>query len=106
MLTRLEKEQAGIYSLLSQGRYGGFENNTFTIAMSRENEMYASLLADERRADVIATILSQEMGHPVQFIAGNPLQRPIKTPQNEQEDSHLQALSQAFGRDKIRVQRE
>ena len=108
MLSRLAKDiqNGGIYSLLIQGRYGGFENDTFSISMSQENEMYANLLAEESRSSVIAGILTEEMGYPVQFSAGIPRAKPTAKNQSDVEEEHVRILSQAFGREKIRVRRD
>jgi hypothetical protein len=105
MLKRLEKEEAGLYAMVNQGKYGGFQEQTFFLTMDTRDSIYASLLNDEERSGIIARLLSDLMGQQVFFKAGeNPgIADQTHTSQTEE---HLAALARVFGRDKIVLKKE
>ena len=101
-LERLGREEAGIFSLLQRGRYGGYQDGVFTLALPPEESIFADMLNEESRSRVISQLLQQEMGIPVSFRATRQ-----ESPQEEDQEAlaqeNLQLLSRVFGRDKIIV---
>lgn len=105
MLKRLAQENEGIYAMLHRGKYGGFLQDVFTLVLDREDDILAFLLNEESRSGPINRILTEEMGRPVRFSAGEP--RPqVAQARHEEQDAHLEALAQVFGRDKINLKRD
>ena len=106
MLKRLSKENQGLYAMVYRGKYGGFMDDVFTLKLEKEDDIFSSLLNDEQRSAPINRILSEEMGRPVRFVAGEPRPVVAQQPQHIEQDEHLEALSKVFGRDKIVVKKD
>ncbi|MGI6725212.1 MAG: DNA polymerase III subunit gamma/tau [Christensenellales bacterium] len=105
MLKCLEKEHAGLYAMVNQGKYGGFQEQTFFLMMGAGDSIYVSLLNAEERSGIIARLLSDQMGQQVFFKAGkNP--GITDDPYASQTEEHLTALAKVFGRDKIVLKKE
>jgi len=100
LLRRLQKENAGLFAMVSRGKYGGYENSAFTLLMDEEDLIFASLLNEDSRASVVTGILSQEMGTAVRFAARG---RQIEAADTlaRQTEENIEALAREFGRDKI-----
>ncbi len=105
MLRKVSAQNPSLYSLLHRGRYGGYENGTFRLALPPEDDIYAALLADPERSGVIRSLLSEEMGQPVNFVAGEP-PAPRRAAQAAAPDENAEALIKEFGRDKIIIRKE
>jgi len=101
-LERLGREEAGIFSLLQRGRYGGYQDGVFTLALPPEESIFADMLNEESRSRVISQLLQQEMGIPVSFRAARQ-ERAQEEDQEALAQENLQLLSRVFGRDKIIV---
>ena len=104
MLKRLARENEGLYAMLHRGKYGGFLEDVFTLKLGKEDDILASLLSEESRSSQISSILSEEMGRPVRFLAGEPRPQVVLL-QEEKPDEQLEALARVFGRDKINLKR-
>ena len=105
MLKRLARENEGLYAMLHRGKYGGFLNDVFTLLLDKEDDILSSLLNEDSRSGPINRILTEEMGKPVRFSAGEP--RPqVAHARSEAQDEQLEALAQMFGRDKINLKRD
>jgi len=100
LLKRLQTGNAGLHAMMSRGKYGGYESGTFTLLLEQEDLIFASLLNEETRADEVTAILTEELGAPARFVAkGRETASAAALADRTQE--HIQALSQAFGRDNI-----
>jgi len=106
MLKRLSKENEGLYAMVYRGKYGGFLHDVFTLKLEKEDDILSTLLNDEQRSAPICRILSEEMGRPVRFVAGEPRPVVAQQPQHIEQDENLEALSKVFGRDKIVVKKD
>lgn len=106
MLKRLSKENEGLYAMVYRGKYGGFLDDVFTLKLEKEDDILSTLLNDEQRSAPICRILSEEMGKPVRFVAGEPRPVVAQQPQHIEQDENLEALSKVFGRDKIVVKKD
>ncbi len=106
MLKRLSKENEGLYAMVYRGKYGGFLDDVFTLKLEKEDDILSTLLNDEQRSAPICRILSEEMGRPVRFVAGEPRPVVAQQPQHIEQDENLEALSKVFGRDKIVVKKD
>ncbi|MDD4080418.1 MAG: DNA polymerase III subunit gamma/tau [Eubacteriales bacterium] len=102
MLERLGRENPGLFSLMHRGRYGGFQEDLFSLILPPEEDILTNMLNEDSRAQVISQLLSEEMGIPVSFRAA----RQANTQDLDQEAlarENLKLLSKVFGRDKIIV---
>lgn len=103
MLERLGRENPGLFSLMQRGRYGGFQEDTFSLILPPEEDIFTDMLNEDSRAQAINQLLEEEMGMPVSFRAV----RQTSTPDIDQESlaqENLEILSRVFGRDRIIVQ--
>ncbi len=105
MLKKLSGINPGLFAMLHRGKYGGFSDNVFLLALSGEDEILSHLLNQDERASLISRLLSEEMGKSVSFSAGDP-QKALRNRNEPIEDENITALADAFGRDKIIVKRD
>ena len=103
MLRRLGQEQPGIFSLVHCGRYGGYENSTFTLLLPAEDSILADMLNEPGRSGQICQILRDEMGAPASFRAVRQENEQEAVNQAELARENIELLSQVFGREKIIV---
>ena len=102
ILQRLAKDNPGLFSLVHRGRYGGYQDQTFSLLLPQSESIFTDMLNEESRAQAICTLLQEAMGHPVKFQAARqPDDQAIN--QEDLARENLEILSQVFGRDKIIV---
>ncbi|MGI6695850.1 MAG: DNA polymerase III subunit gamma/tau [Christensenellales bacterium] len=102
MLKRLAKEQPGIFSLVHRGRYGGYQEQTFSLLLPQSESIFTDILNEESRSQMISALLQEIMGQPVKFLAVRQPDEPSVS-QEDLAKENLEILSQVFGRDKIIV---
>ncbi|MGI6688444.1 MAG: DNA polymerase III subunit gamma/tau [Christensenellales bacterium] len=102
MLKRLAKEQPGIFSLVHRGRYGGYQEQTFSLLLPQSESIFTDMLNEESRSQMISALLQEIMGQPVKFLAVRQPDEPSVS-QEDLAKENLEILSQVFGRDKIIV---
>ena len=102
MLKRLGQEQPGLFSLVHRGKYGGYENQTFTLLLPPEESIFTDMLNEESRSQVIGAMLKDIMGKEAHFRAAR-MQDTSAISQEALAKENLEMLSLVFGRDKIIV---
>ena len=102
MLKRLAKEQPGVFSLVHRGRYGGYQEQTFSLLLPQSESIFTDMLNEESRSQMICALLQEIMGQPVKFLAVRQPDEPSVS-QEDLAKENLEILSQVFGRDKIIV---
>ena len=105
MLARLQKVNPGLHAMVHRGKYGGYQNGTFTLALEGEDEILSVLLSQDERAGQISSLLSEEMGTPAAFSTGGPPTGQAPSQGDPFQDKNLEALAKVFGRDKIVVKK-
>jgi hypothetical protein len=106
MLKRASRELPSVYSMMSEGKFGGFRDGSFYLSFPADKQFLVGfVMADDRRKQ-IESILSLEYGQPVRFEAIQAVdpQREIDQKQKAQQDIEL--LAQVFGRQNLSVKNE
>ncbi|MHC1785949.1 MAG: DNA polymerase III subunit gamma/tau [Christensenellales bacterium] len=103
MLKRAARELPSVYSMMSEGKYGGFRDDCFLLNYPEDKQFLSGfLMADDRRQRIEA-LLSQESGRPVRFQAAAFGDRQQEVDQKQKARQDIQQLSEVFGRQNITV---
>ncbi len=100
LLKRLQKEHPSLAANVNLGKYGGYENQVFTLLLGGNDKFWIDALNKEDRSAPIVAILSEEMGQKVRFEAKNKDGQAQKSHQDEVNEQ-VDELARVFGRDKI-----
>ncbi len=103
MLERAKKELPNIYSMMSEGKFGGSKDGLYQLRFPPDKQFYIGfLMADARRAQ-IEDILTKEGGQPARFEAVGENTAPAQEDARRLAEQDIQALSAVFGRQNIIV---
>ena len=102
-LERAGKAIPNIYSIIREGKFGGYKDGCYRLSFSSDKQFYITFLMDEGRRKLIEDILS-DVGHaPARFEAIKE-QDPVKEQDlKEKALQDIRALSEVFGRQNIIV---
>ncbi len=106
MLKRASRELPSVYSMMSEGKFGGFRDGSFYLSFPDDKQFLVGFVMAEDRRKQIESILSREYGQPVRFEASQAVdpQRENDQKQNAQQD--IEMLAQVFGRQNLSVKNE
>ena len=103
LLERAKKELPNIYSMMSEGKFGGSKDGLYQLRFPPDKQFYIGfLMADARRAQ-IEDILTKEGGQPARFEAVGENTAPAQEDARRLAEQDIQALSAVFGRQNIIV---
>ena len=106
MLKRAVRELPSVYSMMSEGKFGGFKDGSFYLSFPDDKQFLVGfVMADDRRKQIEA-ILSQEYGQSVRFEASQAVDPKRESDQQQKTQQDIELLSQVFGRQNLSVKNE
>lgn len=106
MLKRASRELPSVYSMMSEGKFGGFKDGSFCLSFPDDKQFLVGfVMADDRRKQ-IESILSQEYGQPVRFEASQAIDPQRDNDQRQKAEQDIELLAQVFGRQNLSVKNE
>ncbi|NLD34679.1 MAG: DNA polymerase III subunit gamma/tau [Clostridiales bacterium] len=103
MLDRAKKELPNIYSMMSEGKFGGSKEGVYLLRFPADKQFYIGFLMAEARRAQIEAILSELSGQPARFEALAEDTAPAQKDARRAAEQDIQALSAVFGRQNIIV---
>lgn len=103
MLDRAKKELPNIYSMMSEGKFGGSKEGVYLLRFPADKQFYISFLMAEARRAQVEAILSELSGQPARFEALTEDTAPAQKDARRVAEQDIQALSAVFGRQNIIV---
>ena len=97
------KDLPNIYSIISEGKYGGYKDGCYYLSFSPDKQIYISFLMSEDRRKMIENILSDVGGIPARFETIKEQDAVKEQDMKEKSMRDIQALSEVFGRQNIIV---
>ena len=106
MLERAKKELPSVYNIMSEGKFGGYQDGCYRLMFPPENGYYTSFVMSDARRGMIEDLLTQVGGQSARFeaLVEGTQQKEITAAQRTERD--VQALADAFGRQNVIVQGE
>lgn len=106
MLKRAAKELPSIYSILNEGKFGGYTDGSFRLEFPSDKKFFITFLSQAGRKDRVEAILSEEMGTQVHFEPAEASTQAHQENKHERAQDDIQALADVFGRENIIVKKE
>jgi DNA polymerase-3 subunit gamma/tau len=106
MLKRAAKELPSIYSILNEGKFGGYTDGSFRLEFPSDKKFFITFLSQAGRKDRVEAILSEEMGTQVHFEPAEASTKAHQENKHERAQDDIQALADVFGRENIIVKKE
>lgn len=104
-MATLKKTDVGIYSMLNMGKFAGCKGDLFQWTDTSQQSFYAAVLNKDATRDKIAAALTEAAGVESRFEAVLP--SAVKSPGEQQsENSFLDSITEAFGRENVSIQDE
>lgn len=103
MLERISKEFPNIYGIMSEGKFGGFKDDTFLLSFSENQQLFIGMLMVDERRQAIELILTELVGKLTYFEAVRENTVAEKQDAKIKANKDIQALSDLFGRQNIIV---
>lgn len=102
-LERARKELPNIYSIISEGKYGGYRDGCYYLSFSNDKQFFISFMMAEDRRKQVESILSDIGAAPARFEAVKEQDAAKEQDVKEKARQDIQALSEVFGRQNIIV---
>lgn len=102
-LERARKELPNIYSIISEGKFGGYRDGCYYLSFSADKQFFISFMMAEDRRKQIEGILSDIGAAPARFEAVKEQDAVREQDAKEKARQDIQALSEVFGRQNIIV---
>ena len=102
-LERARKELPNIYSIISEGKFGGYRDGCYYLSFSADKQFFISFMMAEDRRKQIECILSDIGTAPARFEAVKEQDAVREQDAREKARQDIQALSEVFGRQNIIV---
>ena len=102
-LERARKELPNIYSIISEGKFGGYRDGCYYLNFSADKQFFISFMMAEDRRKQIEGILNDIGTAPARFEAVKEQDAVREQDAREKARQDIQALSEVFGRQNIIV---
>ncbi len=106
MLKRAAHELPSVYSMMSEGKFGGYKDGCFYLSFPDDRQYLVSFIMDEGRRSQIEAILSQVYGQTVLFKASRAADPQRESDQRQKAQQDIDLLTQVFGRQNLSVKNE
>lgn len=106
MLKRAAHELPSVYSMMSEGKFGGYKDGCFYLSFPDDRQYLVSFIMDEGRRSQIEAILSQVYGQTVLFKASRAADPQRESDQKQKAQQDIDLLTQVFGRQNLIVKNE
>ena len=106
MLKRAANELPSVYSMMSEGKFGGYKDGSFYLSFPDDKKYLVGFVMAEDRRKQIESILSQVYGQTVHFEASQATDPKREIDQRQKAQQDIELLSQVFGRQNLSVNNE
>ncbi len=100
-LKRMGKEAVAVFSMINQGKFGGYKDGTYRVIFSRENVLSMNYV--NAKKETVEKFLSEEGGIPARFEAVPENDKLKSINIREQQARDEQMLIDALGRDRVQI---
>lgn len=102
-LERASKQLPNVYSIIREGKYGGFKDGCYYLSYTAEKQFYIGFMMAEDRRRQLELLLSETGGVPARFEAVKEQDAAKEKDAKEKARRDIKALSDVFGRQNITV---
>ena len=106
MLKRAANELPSVYSMMSEGKFGGYKDGSFYLSFPDDKKYLVGFVMAEDRRKQIESILSQVYGQTVHFEASQATDPTREIDQRQKAQQDIELLTQVFGRQHLSVKNE